>query len=106
MIYFIFEPQNYLTIIFELINLNFSNDHSRIYHNRGLIFPWKQIIYFNFDITMSQKLLFSIIRLCELSNANVRGMGGQTTRGSKHKVGKMSGGPKKYGWQNVLRLQT
>lgn len=41
---------------------------------RGLISPWKQIIYYNFDVTMSQELLSSIIRFCESSHANVRGI--------------------------------
>jgi Transposase protein len=52
----------------------FPYDNSKIYCVRGLIFPWKQVIYFNFDVTMSKKLLFSIIKLCESSYANVRGI--------------------------------
>jgi Transposase protein len=41
---------------------------------RGLISPWKQIVYYNFDTTMNQSLLMSIIRLCESSHAYVRGI--------------------------------
>ena len=41
---------------------------------RGLIHPWKQIIYYDFDTTMNKSLLDSIINLCELSNAKVRGI--------------------------------
>jgi hypothetical protein len=41
---------------------------------RGLIHPWKQIVYYNFDTTMNQSLLMSIVRLCELSHASVRGI--------------------------------
>ena len=51
-----------------------SENQSFIFLYRGLVYPWKQIIYYDFDKTMDQNLLFSIIRQCEDRRANVRGI--------------------------------
>ena len=45
---------------------------SKFYHCRGLVYPWKQIMFYDFDKTMDLKLICSLIKRCEQSNANVR----------------------------------
>ena len=41
---------------------------------RGLVHPWKQIIYYDFDKDMTKGLLSKIIRKCEKSMCKVRGI--------------------------------
>ena len=41
---------------------------------RGLITPWKYIVYFDFDTPLKKKLLFKIIEKCESVFCNVRGI--------------------------------
>ena len=39
---------------------------------RGIIHPWKQIVYYDFDTNMDMKLLNTLIIQCEQSNVKVR----------------------------------
>ena len=39
---------------------------------RGILAPWKQLIYFDFDQPMSKSLLFHLIVKCENSNIRIR----------------------------------
>ena len=32
---------------------------------RGLIYPWKQVIFYDFDVEIKRNLLFKIIKICE-----------------------------------------
>ena len=41
---------------------------------RGLIRPWKQLVYFNYDKNMTKKLLDEIITESEKADVNVRGV--------------------------------
>ena len=38
----------------------------------GLVYPWKQIMYYDFDKTMNRELLMKIITVCEGNKAKVR----------------------------------
>ena len=39
---------------------------------RGILAPWKQLIYFEFDQPMTKALLFHLIVKCEESNIRIR----------------------------------
>ena len=44
------------------------------FSNRGVMYPWKQVIYYDFNKNMNMKLLLELIEKCEDSNAEVKAM--------------------------------